>query len=210
MKSAKMIKHLFHPASLGLALAALVSLLLVGCGDLNDNPYQGGLSVQVDFSNMPQPAPSNGGMEEQSITFTGTGEEVLSVVLGAIVITHTATPYSNVTVATLLDETQRELLETDAEQSVQYLEIIQLPYPEDSVSFPIPPETAGNWQLVAVGMRHSIATLGEIENNSPIWYGFIDQFLNGVAQPGQVLDKTLTLVPGCLLDDPPLNVIPPC
>ena len=194
MKTAKILHAFFHPGAL--VLLAVASLLLAGCGDLNDSPYEGGLTVHVDFANVPQEASSDGGPEAQAISFTGTGEPVLSVVLGAIVITHTTTAYNNSNID-LITDSQRELLEQDAEQSVQFLEIIQLPHSEDSVSFPIPPANAGPWQLIGIGMRHRITSLAEIQDSSPIWYGFIDSFLNDVAQPGQVLDQTLNLDPAC-------------
>jgi len=205
MKTAKILHAFFHPGAL--VLLAVASLLLAGCGDLNDSPYEGGLTVHVDFANVPQEASSDGGPEAQAISFTGTGEPVLSVVLGAIVITHTATPYNNTNIDSI-EDAQRELLEQDAEQSVQFLEIIQLPHPEDSVSFPIPPSNAGPWQLVAIGLRHRITSLAEIQNNSPIYYGFIGQFLNDIVVPGQVLEQTLTMCPAMFIDEAPTGATP--
>ena len=218
--NAKPIHSLRHrPAGQGgkislllpLAVAALF-LVLGGCGGLNDDPAGGGLTVRFGFADSgggssseasAQSSPDTA--EPQAITSDPAYEEVLSVVIGAIVITHEKDvgggiqPYiaDDINTAPGITDRQRELLESDLEQSIVFMEIIQLPHPDDNVEFPIPPDNAGKWQLLAVGMRHRIEALSEIQSDSPIFYGFIGEFLNGQVAPGEEISKTLTLDPAC-------------
>ena len=209
------------PRKISLLLLLAVSALLFvlgGCGGLNDDPADGGLTVRFGFSDSggaSSAEASSATVEPQATAqpqaIVSPKGDVLTVVIGAIVITHikdiasVITAYNALDIATI-SERERELLESDLEQSVVYLEIVQLPTAEDTVSFPIPPDNAGEWQLLAVGMRHRIEALDEIENNSPIYYGFIGEFLNGQVSPGQELSQTLTLTAACGIADP----IVPC
>ncbi len=137
---------------------------------------------------------------------------MLTIIIGAIVITHEKVvgegiqPYTSTDISSI-DDRQRDLLEADAEQSVNFLEIVQLPTADDVVSFPIPPGNAGKWQLFGVGMRHRIENLGEIQDDSPIYYGFIGEFLNNKVSPGDTIGATLTLKPACNTTYQPS---PPC
>ena len=206
---------------ISLLLLAVPALLLVlgGCGGLNDDPADGGLSVRFGFSDSggassaeASPATAEPQVTAEPQAIVSPKGDVLTVVIGAIVITQEKNPgngieaYTTADVATGIEETQREALESDLEQSITFLEIVQLPTSEDTVSFPIPPDNAGKWQLLAVGMRHRIEALDEIENNSPIYYGFIGQFLNGQVTAGQEVSQSLQLIAACGIDDP----IVPC
>lgn len=196
-----------------LASAAFV-VVAGGCGDLNDNPNNSSLGVTVAFNDNGSASASGSEPNQQSpqaIT-SPAGEQVLTLVVGAIVITHEKVPGGGIVPYTFADintlnETQRELLEKDAEQSVVFLEIVQLPTASNFVEFDIPPDNAGKWQLIAVGMRHRIEALDEILDNSPIYYGFIDTFLNNLVTPGTAVTQTLLLDPGCGLQFQPQ---PPC
>ena len=203
-----------------LLLLAVSALLLVlgGCGGLNDDPAGGGLTVRYGFSDSGDGSSaqaSSATIEPLTLTLPPGDEEVLSIVIGAIVITHIKdgaseiTPYdlSDVSLTDGISERERILLEADLEQSIVFMEIIQLPTAEDTVSFPIPPDNAGDWQLLAIGLRHRIEALSDIKSNSPIYYGFIGKFLNGKVTPGEKISDDLKLEPGCALSDPPS---PPC
>ena len=202
---------------LPLAVAALF-LVLGGCGGLNDDPAGGGLSVRFGFADSNDGSSTEASAQSSPDTAepmlsSPAGTEVLSIVIGAIVITHEKVsgngiePYTIDDVFAGIGESQRALLESDLEQSIVFMEIVQLPTDDDSVEFPIPPDNAGKWQLLAVGMRHRIESLGDIDSNSPIYYGFIGRFLNGEVTPGDEISEDLKLIAACAIADPPK---PPC
>lgn len=187
--------------------AAAVLVLAGGCGQFNDNPSEGGMSVRYEFA---QPAATNG-TSTRAIAWDPTlgGEAVLSLVVGAIVITEHLGhgpdgAYDETNVDTLSDA-QRQSIEDAAKQSLQYLEVVGLPTDSNSVDFKIPPKNAGTWQLVAIGLRHAVKTLDEVQDDSPIWYGFIGEFLNGKVNPGEEYPVPLVLHPWCA----PANANPP-
>ncbi len=197
---------LFKAAFLPAALLVVIPLMMAGCGE----PYPAsGLTVTVNFDELPQLQSSGeGGFSTQAITgpTDPNTASVLSVVVGAIVISR-STPYTNLDLtpgAGGFTSAEQEALETDAKNSVEFISIIQLPYPSNTVSFKIPPKNAGNWQVAAVGLRKDIGALDEIEN-STIWYGFTDTFMNDVVGTGSVVD--LTMVPWCTDNDYPPDPI---
>ena len=219
--NAKPIHSLRHrPAGQGgkislllpLAVAALF-LVLGGCGGLNDDPAGGGLSVRFGFADSNDGSSTEASAQSSPDTAepmlsSPAGTEVLSIVIGAIVITHEKDVGNGIQPYVLGDidgmtTRQRDLLEADLEQSIVFMEIIQLPTTEDSVEFPIPPDNAGKWQLLAVGMRHHIEALSEIQSDSPIYYGFIGQFLNGLVSPGEEISELLTLTAACNTQNAP-------
>ena len=193
-------------AALWVAAAALIgAVALTGCDALNDNPA-GGTKMIVSFEGQLGNSATNG-----AITTPSNSETVKSLIVGAIVITHTTDPYTD---ADQVDETARENIKDDAIQSAAYLTIEDLPYSGTSISFLIPPGASDNWQLVGVGTRDNIDVLQDLEDlpDSPIWYGFTPYFAGGPSassankiKPGDTV--TLTLGPGCNLDVPPQ---PPC
>ena len=197
--------------------AAMVLALAAGCGDLNDEPSQGGMRVTVGFSDTTSSSTAESGSQTtssspQAITSPTVGTPVLSLIVGAIVIRHEKNVGSGIQPYTTGDATnltirQRDLLEAEAEQSVEFIELVQLPHPTDFVEFTLPPTNAGPWQLVGVGLQHSIKTLDQIQGDSPIYYGFIGQFLNGQIVPGQPT-FTLSLEPACLLPQAPVTPCP--
>jgi hypothetical protein len=184
--------------------AAALALLPTGCADWNDHPA-GGMRVIVGFEGLE--APSTGLIQSPS----NSNPPILSLVVGAIVIHYDRDPSTvgpdPFTDPDQVDEAAREGLADDAIQSAAYLTIADLPHPEDTISFLIPPATSGPWQLVGVGLRYNIDVLQDLEDkeDAPIWYGFTPEFQNDVVEPGDTV--TLTLQPGCELDSPPK---PPC
>ncbi len=73
----------------GLIAAALLALT-AGCGEFNDDPLGGSIIVRPKFDGSAQQSAtaSTGASTSQSITFTGAGEDVLTLIVGPIVITH--------------------------------------------------------------------------------------------------------------------------
>ena len=191
-------------------IAAALLALTAGCGEFNDDPFNGGFIVRLGFDESAQQSASTGASTTQSITFPeGVNEKVLTLIVGPIVITHEKTPGGGIqpyTSEAEVTDTNRELLEKDAEQSVVYLEIVQLPNPDNAVEFEIPPDSAGRWQLIAVGLRERREALAEILDTDPIWYGFTPDFLDDDVKLG-VTQFTLTLEPACSLTTTP---DPPC
>jgi hypothetical protein len=187
-------------------LATIAAALLLGaCADMNDNP-PGDIHVAVSFEG--QDALSNGLIESPP---EATGDDIVSMAIGAVVITHRDTPYTTAEVRELDEATKQKLID-DTLQSAAYITIIDLPYAGDSVSFLIPPASSSNWQLVAVGSRHDIDVLQDFEKenedgiaDSAIWYGVTEQFMGGIIEPGDTVH--MEVVPGCKLDAPP---VPPC
>ncbi len=188
----------------GLTLTAVATLAMVaagGCGELsNDSPAKN-ITVIVGFG------ASGGGSVPllDGAIVPPSGEPVVSIAVGAIVISR-ATPYDS---ADDVTEAESEQLVEDAIQSAAFITIEDLPFAGDAISFLIPPDTAGNWQLVAVGSRIDIDVLQDFEGTddldraAPIWYGFTPgpDFQNEQIEPGDTI--TLTLQPGCVLLDPP-------
>lgn len=208
--------HSLRRGMLLVALGAAALLVLAGgCGDLNDNPNPAGLSVMYQFggssvlsasADRSQPAAVSPAVASPS----GYSPQVQSLVVGAIVITHPSGSgpngaFTSADVGTL-SETESNYLEDDATQSVQFLSIVQLPTASNTVEFRIPPPAAGSWQLIAVGTRNRLETLDDIADNSPIWYGFIGEFLNGKVLPGGTVEDPLVLEPACDVIDP----VTPC
>ena len=189
---------------IGLTLAAVATLAMVaaaGCGEFtNDSPARN-ITVIVGFG---ASGGGSGPLLDGAIV-SPSGEPVVSIAVGAIVISR-PTPFTGADDVTEADSTQ---LTDDAIQSAAFIAIQGLPFDGDSISFLIPPDTAGNWQLVGVGSRIDIDVLDDFEGTdefgrgAPIWYGFTPGFQNGLIEPGDTV--TLTLEPGCALNDPPTD-----
>ncbi len=190
-----------NPLRKGMYLAALgAAVLLVlagGCGQFNDNPSPGGMSFTYAFQG------ASGTSSPMAWDTNVLGNiPVKSVVVGAIVITHSRDgsgvikPYTD---ANQVTPANRDLLQTDAEQSVNFLEINLISGDTAEVEFPIPPNAAGPWQLVGIGLKNDLSDKGlaEITTVDPIFYGFVDEFLNDKVVPGTVYPSALVLKPWC-------------
>jgi hypothetical protein len=194
-------------------LAAAMLLLAGGCGQFNDNPYRG-MSVSYQFPD----DGSSSGLSSPAYSWPGglLGEAVISIVVGAFVITHdktnTSLPISptcpasgaytqadaqNITTA------QTTALIADAEASAAFWQLQSLASVPESgeVSFVIPPADAGCWQVAAVGLRRDVKSKSDIQVNDIIWYGFIGSFLNGTAAGDSV--GPVIMVPWCNGSQPP-------
>lgn len=211
--------------ALGAVLLALT--LLAGCGQLNDDPAQG-VTVQMALDT---PATATSAAQPMvagppaSCTTTEC-QEVKTIVLGAVVITHRDTPYTSEDEVTNAAE---DAIEDDLINSVVYFDVVQVDGVNEPVSFLIPPDTAGNWLLIAVGLRDRVTTLGEVDDlppGSPIYFGFTfggpdgvprtgdigggavpgATFLNGLVEPGDTL--TMRLQPACSYTDNGLSTDP--
>lgn len=192
----------FRPGAILAVLLAVALLALGGCGQFNDNPGGGNaFTVSIAFGGGSGGATvMDANSTTQGINGPSQGDPVLSVVVGAIVITHPngSNPDGsfNVNDADNITPTIQDQLEEDVKASLKYLVIEDIPSSSNFVSFPLPPDNLGNWQLVAVGMRHNIDYLSDVADDSPIWYGFSDGFLNGKVGAGGEAPP-ITLQPWC-------------
>lgn len=191
-----------------LAPLAAVALLAAGCGELNDNPREG-VGLRVGFDGVATATRADGGDIGARLTTSPCDgcEEVKTVIAGAIVITHTDTPYTSDSVTNITDA-QREALEEDAIDSANHISILQLPSAENVVEFRVPTGSSAQFQLFAIGLRNRRTVLDEIQDDDPIWYGFTSQFLTpDDLKPGDTF--TIELQPACGVDNPPQNT-PQC
>lgn len=205
-----------RPGAILAVVLAVALLALGGCGDFNKRSGGGGLTVSFGFAGFGGGGSSTlaAGSTTQGITFTGLGDKVESVVVGAIVITHpngsgpggAFQPGDETTIST----SDKDLLEEDVKASLKYLVIETLPASSNFVSFLLPADYADvNWQLVAVGLRKKIDYLTDIAEDSPIWFGFSNGFLNGKVGPGDEA-PAITLQPWCAPGNKYPPGTPPC
>ena len=207
------------PLHKGMLLAALGAAMLMvlagGCGQFNDNPSPGGSSFTMSFASASGATPSSATASPMTWDTTTLGPlQVRTVVVGAIVITHnrggtcpagSICPYTD---SSDVNDTNRDLIQQDAEQSVNYLGINPISGQEPTtVDFAIPPDGAGPWQLIGIGLQEDLSDQGiaDVKTLTPIYYGFVPQFLNGLVYPGQPVDPafTLTLKPWCFANGGP-------
>jgi hypothetical protein len=186
-------------------LALLSGALLFGlgaCGQLNDHPAEG-ISAQVIF---PSAAAASSGATPQAITIPDTNPalSIESVVVGAIVLTFVDKPFTSAD--DINTDARKKGIQDDAIQSAKYFTVITNPTTEKTVSFLIPPDGAGNWVLIGIGLRDKIKNLNDIsdlDDDAPIYYGFAydnsdpadPKFLNDTVKPGDTL--VLKLTPAC-------------
>ncbi len=64
--------------------------------------------------------------------------------------------------------------------STDFIGLIHLPTEENYIEFNVPPQSSGNWQVTAVGLRTQPDKLSELSNEehgeSLIYFGFIEKF----------------------------------
>ena len=171
-------------AKIGAVLMLSGLILLTGCG-LNDNPMPE-MNVRTVF-------PVGSG--DYTAMMTGpTGTDVtdfpvVSLLVGAVMITHTDMPYLD---GSLINSTMQTDIEDDALRSAKYFSVALLSDIGDSLNFQMPPPSVGDkWQLFAVGLKYPGTTLSEVVEmlaDAPTWFGFDSRgFLGGVVNPGDTL-----------------------
>lgn len=187
---------MLHRTLLGLlAMAAAVGFS--GCGDLNGNPAEGSsgtavvsldnLQTQMGYS------VSGGIVAPEGDDYTTV---VDGLVVGAIIVSQ-STPYT----ADSIDDDTSSNVEDDAVNSINYFRIIELPSSASTVEFFIPPPSAGNWQIAAIGVTPTPSLLADLEDSDPLYYAFSDTFLDTETIEGSTV--SLTLRRACLSDEPP-------
>jgi hypothetical protein len=183
------------------ALGAAAVLVLGGCGQFNDDPNTYDMAVRYSFDpGTSSPAGTSGRMYDWDVAW-GT-PAVQSLVIGAVIVTFSETAITGPGDINQANETD---LVNDVVASLSYLELVQLSAvgADGIVSFRVPPENAGNWQLLAAGLRSSVTAFEDINESDVIWLGFTPTFLNGQVQPGQLYSLPLVLNPYCNAVNPP-------
>jgi hypothetical protein len=196
-----------HPRRAGwllVALGAAAVLVLGGCGQFNDDPNTYDMAVRYSFD--PGASGTEGTSGRMATWNPGLGTPVVSLVIGAVYITFSDTPITDVV---QIDTSNQDALINDAIASLSYLELVQLAELPDPpiASFKIPPDV-GNWQLVAAGLRVPTTAIEDVDVDDVIWFGFTDTFLNGQVQPGELYSSDLVLNPWCAAPNPS-SICPP-
>jgi hypothetical protein len=187
---------MLHRTLLGLlAIAAAVGFS--GCGDLNSNPADSSSgTVEVSLSSLQ----AQMGYSVSGGIVAPAGDDWTTVVdglvVGAIIVSQ-STPYT----ADSIDEDTSSNIEDDAVNSIDFFSIIDLPTSSATVQFFIPPPSAGNWQLAAIGVTPTPSLLANLEDSNPLYYAFSSTFLSTNSIEGTT--QTLTLRRACLTDEPP-------
>lgn len=187
---------MLHRTLLGLlAIAAAVGF--GGCGDLNGNPAEssgGTATVSLDALQSQMGYSTSGGIVAPAGNDWTT--VVDGLVVGAIIVSQ-STPYT----ADTIDDDTSSNIEDDAVNSINYFSIIDLPTSASTVQFFIPPPSAGNWQIAAIGLTSTPNLLGDLDGGDAAYYAFSDTFLNTDDVEGTTV--SLTLKRACLSDEPP-------
>ncbi len=166
----------------------LILFTLPGCGEFNDNPRETKMKLTVDISELKkQFGYSSDSDNEDSLEKTVRSiselpkteatSAVKSLVIGAIVITARDTPYT--TDEALTDEDMEDI-EDDVLNSAAYIDFVNLPTSDDTIEFLVPPPSAGNWQVAAIGVDFEMDYLEQLDetdhDDAVMYYGFTPKF----------------------------------
>ncbi len=143
---------------------------------------------------------------------TATTTYVLSLVIGAVVITFQDAPLGENTPIT---DALKDSLKNDVINSVKYFQLVQLPTSTPTVEFAAPPATAGHWQVAVIGLPNTINVLQDLSNTidsqPPVYFGFNlnpdksgdGVFLTTDAASGATVNMTMRRA--CVVNHPPLG-----
>ena len=184
-----------------IALFFILFSLIIGCAEFNDNPAEKEKTISIDIQELQRQVgystDSTGNQREELPRITGPGDsdatnDVKSIVVGAIVVTSRDTPYSEYEAIT--DE-EWEVFKDEIANSIGYISFVHLPTSEDTIEFSVPPPSAGNWQIFAVGIDFRIdyvEELGEDKHDDAIIYrGFAKDFYTSETIEGETPELTL-------------------
>lgn len=170
--------------SIGIYL--ILFTLLPGCGEFNDNPRETKMKLTVDINELKKQfgySSDNQDSLDKAVRGISDLEEtdatsaVKSLVIGAIVITTRDTPYT--TDEALTDEDMEDI-EDDVLNSAAYIDFVNLPTSDDTIEFLVPPPSAANWQVAAIGVNFKMDYLEELDetehDDAVMYYGFTPIF----------------------------------
>ncbi len=160
--------------------------LLPGCGEFNDNPRETKMKLTVDINELKKQFGYSSDNQDSldkairgisDIEETDATSAVKSLVIGAIVVTTRDTPYT--TDEALTDENMEDI-EDDVLNSAAYIGFVNLPATEDTIEFLVPPPSAANWQVAAIGVNFEMEYLEELDetdhDDAVMYYGFTPEF----------------------------------
>lgn len=201
---------------LSIPFTILVCCLLLsagGCKDLNDNPPpEPEKTLQIDIADLQSQISASPGLHEtspdetihQSVTSTDTdvSSEAKTLLVGAIVVTKRDTPYEDeITPTTSISR----FFGSDLYDSGEYLELIDLPVSQKYIEFKVPPPSAGNWQVIAVGFStqpEQVDNLSDTEHRkAAIYFGTNENFFTADDIGNTPVPVRMKRV--CLQGDPP-------
>jgi len=177
-----------YTAVISIGIYLILFTLLPGCEGFNDNPRETKMKLTVDISELKKQfgysSDSDNGdsLGKEFRGISGLGETdatsaVESLVIGAIVITARDTPYT--TDEALTDEDMEDI-ENDVLNSAAYIGFVILPTSDDTIEFLVPPPSAGNWQVAAIGVNFKMDYLEELDetehDDAVMYYGFTPIF----------------------------------
>lgn len=177
-----------YTAVISIGIYLILFTLLPGCGEFNDNPRETKMKLTVDISELKkQFGYSSDSDNEDSLEKTVRSipelpeteatSAVKSLVIGAIVITARDTAY---TTDEALTDDDMEDIEDDVLNSAAYIDFVNLPTSDDTIEFLVPPPSAGNWQVAAIGVNFKMEYLDELDetehDDAVMYYGFTPVF----------------------------------
>jgi hypothetical protein len=156
----------------------LIGFLLVACNEFgNDSPSEG-KTLRIDLANIQSQMGINNIDKNQlnSVSAPGDTDATIAVkglVVGALKVNERSTAY---TLKEALTDDVLDDMKADVINSAEFLIPLTLPITENYIEITLPPSTAGNWQVIAVGVDFEINTLGEIgeeaHSDSIVYAGF--------------------------------------
>ena len=180
-------------------VAVLIISTLAGMGcDLIYPPPEDQYGFGISLTDLQNQLGINSGKKGAGkmvdIPESSTTSEARSLILGAVII-HNGGPYSNDTPIT---EGKIGELQQDIQNSLEYMEIISLPTSREFFEVKLPPEAAGNWQVMVEASRLTPEYLSDLATSEQqgglTYFGFS----NGFMDPSNLEPPTIKLIRGCL------------
>lgn len=188
-----------------IVLIIISVVMMTSCKDFGNNSPQESKTLRVDISQLQSQMgiAASGNNVSNSISAPGDTPATIPIkglVVGIIKLTERSTPYS---LREALTDDVMDDLKADITNSAEFIEPIGLPVDTNYVEFKLPPPTAGNWQVLAVGLDFKINTIGEIgedaHKDSAEFFGFSDKEYNTDDYNGETV--TFRMIRNCWSND---------
>ncbi len=200
--------------SVGLGIVIFASLLFTSCKEMNDDPADKKASLNLNLKNIQhqlgytdQQIASSRGVSS-ALTQPGDSPATSTVnvlIIGSITVNgldgrRGNNPYS---IFEPLTSDLKDDLEADLTNSANFIETIILPTSSETVEFKLPPEGAGNWQVVAAAVNFSSLsgntppTLQEAAEEDILYAGYSSNMYNTPNVLKNGISETLILQRNC-------------
>jgi hypothetical protein len=200
----KIIDKGMGSTAISIAIYLILFTLVPGCGEFNDNPRETKMKLTVDISELKKQFgySSDSDRSISDLPETEATSAVKSLVIGAIVITSRDTPYT--TDEALTDEDMEDI-EDDMLNSAAYIGFVNLPTSDDTIEFLVPPPSAENWQVAAIGVDFKMDYLGQLDetdhDDAIMYYGFTSIFYHYDDIKEDTPPISLTMKRACLANE---------